>query len=75
MESQTASPCSIGLPASHLNGETLHLVTHGADLASQFAGIVARDASSNNGSADAASTAEVHLAADVDVGDTLVLAK
>lgn len=50
-----------------LDGEALNLVTHGTDLASKLAGVIASDASSNDSTADTASTAEVHLAGDVDV--------
>lgn len=52
-----------------LDGEALNLVAHGTDLAGQLAGVVAGDAGSNDGAADTAGTAEVHLAAHVDVGD------
>jgi hypothetical protein len=58
-----------------LDSEALDLVTHGSDLAGKLAGVVAGDAGSDDSTADTAGAAEVHLAADVDVGDVLVLAE
>jgi hypothetical protein len=62
-------------PQGILNSEALDLVAHGSDLAGELTGIVAGDASSNDGAANTTGTAEVHLAADVDVGNVLVLAE
>lgn len=58
-----------------LNGEALDLVAHGADLTGQLTGLVAGDASGDDGAADTTGASKVHLAADVDVGNVLVLAK
>lgn len=58
-------PRSVGI----LDGEALDLVAHGSDLASKLARVVAGDAGGDDGTADTAGTAKVHLAADVDVGD------
>ena len=52
-----------------LDSEALDLATHGSDLAGKRAGVVAGDAGSDDSTADTAGAAEVHLAADVDVGD------
>lgn len=52
-----------------LDGEALDLVAHSSDLASKLARVVAGDAGGDDGTADTAGTAKVHLAADVDVGD------
>lgn len=52
-----------------LDGKTLDLVTHGPDLGSKLAGVVARDTGSDDGSADTAGTAEVHLAAHINIGN------
>jgi hypothetical protein len=60
---------SFNLFASYLDSKTLDLVTHGPNLASQLARIVAGDAGRNDGTADTTGTAEMHLAADVNVGD------
>lgn len=54
---------------SILNGKTLNLVAHGSDLTGKLAGVVAGDAGGDDGSADTTGTAEVHLAANVDVRD------
>jgi hypothetical protein len=58
-----------------LDGEALDLVAHGSDLAGKLAGVVAGDTCSNDSTADTTGTAEVHLAADVNVGNVLVLAE
>lgn len=52
-----------------LNSQSLDLVAHGSDLASQLASIVAGDAGSDDSTADTTGSAKVHLAANVDVGD------
>jgi hypothetical protein len=58
-----------------LDLEALDLVLEGADLAHEVGSLVGRDASSDDGPGDTASTTESHLGGDVDVGDVLVLAE
>lgn len=58
-----------------LDSEALNLVAHGSDLAGELAGVVAGDASGDDSTADTTRTAEVHLAANVNIGDILVLAE
>lgn len=60
---------------SRLDGEALDLVAHGADLASQLAGVVAGDAGGNDRAADTTGTAELGLVLDVDIRHVLVLSE
>lgn len=52
-----------------LDSEALNLVAHSSDLAGELAGVVAGDAGGDDSTADTAGTAEVHLAANVNIGD------
>jgi hypothetical protein len=52
-----------------LNSQSLDLVAHGSDLASQLAGIVGGDAGGDDSTADTTGSAKVHLATNVDVGN------
>jgi hypothetical protein len=65
----------IRLYSRRLDLEALDLVLEGADLAHQVRGFVGRDAGSNNGPGNTASTAEGHLGRNVDVWNVLVFAE
>lgn len=52
-----------------LDSEALNLVAHSSDLAGELAGVVAGDAGGDDSTADTTGTAEVHLAANVNIGD------
>lgn len=58
-----------------LNCQALDLVLERLDGAGQVAGLVGADARGNDGAADTAGAAELHLAGHEDVGRVLVLAQ
>lgn len=60
---------------SILDHQALNLVLQVADGGSQVGSLVGGDAAGDDGAGNTGSTAESHLAGDVDVGDVLVLAQ
>jgi hypothetical protein len=60
---------------SSLDHQTLDSGLDGADLVGQLGGLVGSDRASNHRAGDTGSTAQSHLAGDVDVGNVLVLSK
>lgn len=58
---------------SSLDSQTFNLVLHGVDLSHKITGLVGSDASSNDRSADTASSSQSHLAGDVNVWHLCVI--
>ncbi len=62
-------------PAEDLDSQPFNLVPYGPDLRCQVAGVVGRDASCNDRTADAAGSSKLHLTRHEYVGNVLVLAE